>query len=142
MKTYNEKNKDILSKKRKLYYENKKDKIRSKQKEYYEANKNKIMPLQYQWCKDNREKSNAIKTKWKKRNPGKVRHYTALRRMRIKNQIPKNADLKEIKNFYQSCPTGMEVDHIIPVSKGGLHCISNLQYLTPEENRRKYNKIL
>jgi 5-methylcytosine-specific restriction endonuclease McrA len=35
-----------------------------------------------------------------------------------------------------------EVDHIIPISKGGKHSLSNLQYLTKEENRRKSNKII
>lgn len=34
-----------------------------------------------------------------------------------------------------------EVDHIIPLSKGGLHHPSNLQVLTAEENRKKSNKI-
>ena len=35
-----------------------------------------------------------------------------------------------------------EVDHIIPLSKGGLHHPSNLQVLTAEENRKKSNKII
>ena len=30
----------------------------------------------------------------------------------------------------------------IPISKGGLHTLSNLQYLTVTENRRKSNKII
>jgi 5-methylcytosine-specific restriction endonuclease McrA len=46
-----------------------------------------------------------------------------------------------IGKFYKNCPQGYEVDHIIPVSKGGRHMLSNLQYLTREENRRKSDKI-
>ncbi len=46
-----------------------------------------------------------------------------------------------IGKFYQNCPEGYEVDHIIPVSRGGLHTLSNLQYLTKDENRRKSNKL-
>lgn len=48
-----------------------------------------------------------------------------------------------IKAFYEKCPSGYEVDHIIPLTHplvSGLHCISNLQYLTTLENRRKFNK--
>ncbi len=30
-----------------------------------------------------------------------------------------------------------EVDHIIPISKGGLHHQDNLQILTQQENRKK-----
>ena len=59
-----------------------------------------------------------------------------------KNQTPPDADIKAIKEFYFNCPEGYEVDHIIPVSKGGLHTLSNLQYLTIAENRKKSNKIL
>jgi hypothetical protein len=34
------------------------------------------------------------------------------------------------------------VDHKIPISKGGLHCPSNLQHLPMPENRRKRAKLL
>ena len=44
---------------------------------------------------------------------------------------------KLIGDFYKNCPSGYEVDHIIPVSKGGKHKLSNLQYLTKENNRKK-----
>lgn len=46
-----------------------------------------------------------------------------------------------IQNFYNNCPEGYCVDHIIPISKGGKHTLTNLQYLTPEENFRKGNKL-
>lgn len=61
---------------------------------------------------------------------------------KLKNQTPKDVDVKGLQQFYLNCPDGYEVDHIIPISKGGLHCLSNLQYLTISENRRKSNKIL
>ena len=57
-------------------------------------------------------------------------------------RTPKWSDLDEIREFYKNCPDGYEVDHIIPVSKGGKHHEDNLQYLTAEENRKKGNKIL
>lgn len=59
-----------------------------------------------------------------------------------KNQTPENADIAGIKQFYLNCPDGYEVDHIIPISKGGQHTLENLQYLTISENRKKSNKIL
>ena len=59
-----------------------------------------------------------------------------------KNQTPNNENIKLLQEFYLNCPTGYEVDHIIPISKGGLHTLSNLQYLTITENRKKSNKIL
>jgi hypothetical protein len=59
-----------------------------------------------------------------------------------KNQTPSTVDVKALQQFYLNCPPGYEVDHIIPVSKGGLHTLENLQYLTISENRKKSNKIL
>lgn len=47
-----------------------------------------------------------------------------------------------IKEFYANCPKGYEVDHIYPISKGGWHVLSNLQYLPMSENRSKQDKIV
>lgn len=44
-------------------------------------------------------------------------------------------------DFYMKCPLGMEVDHIVPLSKGGTHTLQNIQYLTPYENKSKSNKV-
>ena len=62
--------------------------------------------------------------------------------MKKSNQTPLDADLEKIKEIYYNCPEGHEVDHIIPISKGGLHHQDNLQYLTISENRRKSNKLV
>ena len=51
------------------------------------------------------------------------------------------ADKESIKKMYENCPEGYEVDHIIPLSKDGLHHQDNLQYLTILENRRKGNRV-
>jgi len=60
---------------------------------------------------------------------------------RKKYNTPIGEDISQIKEFYKNCPEGYEVDHIIPLSKGGSHSLSNLQYLTVSENRKKSNKI-
>lgn len=60
---------------------------------------------------------------------------------RLRQQTPKWADKKVIRNFYKNRPPGYEVDHIIPISKGGLHVIENLQYLPKHENRSKGSKF-
>ena len=70
---------------------------------------------------------------------GKKNHHRNAYRARL--SIPCDADLVKLKEIYQNCPEGHEVDHIIPLSRGGLHHQDNLQYLTREQNRSKSNKI-
>jgi 5-methylcytosine-specific restriction endonuclease McrA len=71
------------------------------------------------------------------------------RRARIKNQLCETADFEKIKQIYAECrrlseETGIphEVDHIIPIAKGGLHHQDNLQILTRFQNRSKGDQIL
>jgi hypothetical protein len=56
---------------------------------------------------------------------------------------PKWVDTQLIVDIYMNCPTGMHVDHIVPVGGKdvcGLHVPWNLQYLPAEENMKKGNK--
>lgn len=97
---------------------------------------------------------------WREVNPEKAketrkRHYEANkhdyilrsrdRRDQISSAIPCWADMNAIKYFYSQCPKGYHVDHIVPLNGEtvcGLHVLYNLQYLTPEENIKKSNKLL
>ena len=106
---------------------------------------NMVIP-QNKWCSINchaesRKKyktdKERIDAKRKRSREVSMRYYA-----KRKYQTPHDADLTAIKEFYQNCPEGYEVDHIIPISKGGAHSIDNLQYLTSLENKRKSNKIL
>lgn len=71
-------------------------------------------------------------------NLAAVRRYQARRY----SQTPIDADQYQIREIYGHCPDGHEVDHVIPISKGGLHHQHNLQYLLMLDNRRKSNKII
>jgi len=93
-----------------------------------------------------RNKGQFIVRKRKKKSPEERRANKRESWMRYhskkKYQTPANEDIKQLQEFYRNCPKGYEVDHIIPISKGGLHSISNLQYLTVKENQQKSDKIL
>lgn len=49
------------------------------------------------------------------------------------------ANKEKILEFYKNRPEGYEVDHIIPLSRGGRHHEDNLQYLLKKDNRKKNN---
>jgi hypothetical protein len=63
------------------------------------------------------------------------------RRTLKSNQTPNNVNKKLMKAIYDNCPKGWHVDHIHPLSKGGLNEPNNLQYLTQEDNNRKSAKL-
>ena len=92
----------------------------------------------------NPEKVNATNDNWRQRNKGRVKSYWAKRRAVKLERTPAWADTKAISAFYEKCPKGYHVDHIIPLQGTtvcGLHVLENLQYLPARENQRKFNKL-
>ena len=79
------------------------------------------------------ERTSARRAGWKEHN--------AKYRAQLLSQTPSDIDRVAIREFYDQCPPGHEIDHIIPISKGGPHTLSNLQYLTIHDNRSKGAKI-
>lgn len=73
------------------------------------------------------------------------RFYRALYKASKLKRTPSWSDLSVIRSFYENCPEGYHVDHIIPLhgdSVSGLHVIENLQYLLAEDNLKKSNKYM
>jgi 5-methylcytosine-specific restriction endonuclease McrA len=147
---------------RKFYAANKK-KIAEKGKKYRLENREKEIERCRKYRKENPEKrriavknwqqNNAEKTKidsklWQLANPEKVRYYANLRRSRkVTNGIYEISD-KEIKRLYESpcfyCGSNqrIQLDHVIPISKGGHHSIGNLVPACQKCNASKHNKFL
>jgi 5-methylcytosine-specific restriction endonuclease McrA len=68
---------------------------------------------------------------------GKARRrvYAKQRRLGWKDCL--DEEIWKVREFYGNRPKGMVIDHIIPLSEGGKHELSNLQYLTPAQNSSK-----
>ena len=89
-----------------------------------------------------KDKAEKRQKNWRKNNPIKY-----IRQWCINNHkdiMPENANKRKIQVIYIKCyiktqRTGIphEVDHIIPIQKGGIHHEDNLQILTAEQNRIK-----
>jgi len=83
--------------------------------------------------------------KWKDNNELSVAANDGRSRaLRCGAVVPDNFELSSTVPFYEKArrltkETGVphEVDHIVPCSKGGLHCPTNLQVLTAVENNAK-----
>lgn len=72
--------------------------------------------------------------------PGRQSNYRATKEQRIVSWT----QVDEIKSFYNNCPAGHHVDHIVPLNGrlvSGLHVLENLQYLLASDNCSKSNKF-
>jgi 5-methylcytosine-specific restriction endonuclease McrA len=82
----------------------------------------------------------------RRKDISEIRKTVAFRQSRYRAKQYKalhpEADPIVIKQIYANCPVGYEVDHIIPLSRGGPHHEDNLQYLLKEDNRRKGNRVV
>jgi len=81
---------------------------------------------------------------WYDNNRGRWKTLMDRRDEDIKRRTPSWANLDKIEAFYDACPEGYTVDHIIPLRGklvSGFHIHTNLQYLTRSDNSKKHNKF-
>jgi hypothetical protein len=120
---------------------------KEKKHNYYLKNIEKLRFKNNQHYLNNKESYIQRAKSWKTNNLDKHALNEAKRREKIRLSTPKwlSAEQKnKIKRFYKERPIGMTVDHIIPIrgkDVSGLHVPWNLQYLTIQDNVKKFNKI-
>ena len=94
---------------------------------------------EYCWLKHHRIPDNIREEHFKAKNRYyAMRHYEKY--YDIKSQIVGNEEL--IKVIYLLCPKGFDVDHIIPISRGGKTHEDNLRYMWYKDNRYVKNNSL
>lgn len=117
-------------------------------KRWQEKNKEKAAHQRREWARKNKDKMNAYKIKWARNNRDKRTVWEAHRRaLKFRATVYlTTADKKEIENMYKLAQdktkdTGFQwhVDHIVPLTKGGLHKPTNLQVVPARWNIRKRN---
>lgn len=116
----------------------------------YQSNRDDILKKRSIYYQENREYILSFQKEWGKRNPHKINQQAAKRRAWKKKQTP---DLTKSQEEYIDylywlardlrAITGEDyhVDHIYPLSKGGLHHPDNLQILPSDLNLKKGSKV-
>lgn len=123
--------------------ENNRELYRAASRRRYSANPEAGRQRALEYRLQNPEKVKEMFKRWSTENPEKARERGARRRARIeKNGIFKILD-KEKKRlvsgpcFYCGAKGKMELDHVIPVARGGRHSIGNLVSACQKCNNRK-----
>lgn len=108
-------------------------------------NPNKTSSSSKKWKKKNLQKVRRIINTWNEKNRDKRRGYDNYRR--ALKQLSTIGNLEQISKIYSKCQKwrslgfDVEVDHKIPLSKGGSHVAENLQIIYQSENAQKRNSL-
>lgn len=129
------------------WYWNDPERARKKEREKYKRNPAKKIEAARRWQKANPEKVKAYRDQYK------VRNESRFRSLRLKT--PEINSLLQSKTFCVMCggDENLEIDHVIPRSRGGTNKVDNLQWLcrpcnaakgamTPDEFFAHLQKIL
>jgi 5-methylcytosine-specific restriction endonuclease McrA len=136
---------------RKSYQES----LNRNERRYYQRHKKEINERARLRRLKNPKRNYAGVKSWRARNPDKARRqarvYVGKRRARKQTNGPfERIDPSEVFNRdggrcgicgEQVDPTEFEVDHIVPISRGGTHELSNVQLAHRTCNRKKWNKL-
>jgi 5-methylcytosine-specific restriction endonuclease McrA len=114
-------------------------------KKYAEKNKEKVKVSQQKFKERNPNRAKQIKDEWRKRQPKEYfRLKSHRRRATVVGSVSKGIAKKLLELQKHRCAVckvkieeKYEIDHIVPLAKGGAHADDNLQLLCPFCNRSK-----
>lgn len=129
-------NREKLIQQGRARYAKKKEILNKRSREYKERNKDKISEYNRQYKINNREalRANEARRNARKRNAGG--NHTAA-------DVKQQYDSQQGKCYYCQIDVGntYEVDHFIPLSRGGSNSTDNIVIACPSCNARKANKL-
>lgn len=130
---------------RKEYRERNKESVAQGQRDNYLRNRDKRIATAGRWAKENKSIVNARGKVWRDKNKELMAFYQRQRRAKIKGNGIFKVTKKELIRLYGLpciyCGSNLnvEIDHVIPIDKGGNHGIGNLAPACMSCNRAKRN---
>lgn len=133
---------------RNKYRNNNLEATRKSQKEIYKKNKQSYIDRAAKWQKNNRDKVAIRNRKWRETNKELMAFYQRSRRAKILANTIYAVTAKDLQRLYsQPCiycgaNSQIEIDHVIPIARGGTHGIGNLISACQTCNRSKQDKFV
>jgi 5-methylcytosine-specific restriction endonuclease McrA len=131
-------------------YEKNKENVLARTGLYYQNNKEKYKTLIKEWAKQHPDKMYEYARKWRQKNPTVVAAWNRANHAKRQNSYGTHSHLDVLDRLkWQGGRCAVccgvlsgkfEVDHYIPLAKGGHNNPSNLQLLCKSCNRRKHAK--
>lgn len=145
--------KKILTKESTLRWSRRnREKLAKKSREYYSRNKEKCLHAGYAYYQKNKELFRARGKAWRKANPEVVvaqgaKKREILRKATTNNPVKRKDIYERDKGICWLCKkyisfNDFQTDHVIPLSKGGLHDPANIKVSCGPCNQRKFNRII
>ena len=156
-KAYREANKEKIAKDKKLWREKNQERNKEVTKQWRENNKEKFAGMKKKWNEENREKIKQTAKIYRHSNRGVCRITYSNRQNRLTLQRDNSMTKEIVAELFQKaklCPyCGIKMleksatkgelkslDHLIPISKGGLHAVHNVVICCHRCNTKKNNK--
>lgn len=150
-KVWREENKQRHLAVSKAYREANRKRLAEKAKEWSNRNKDRVRLTNKQWRESNRERVLSKRKAWEKANPERMVEQWRVKRVKKRKArillTPKEKEavllLEKTRRALQN-ETGImyHIDHILPISHGGIHHPVNLRILEGAENMSKKHMIL
>jgi 5-methylcytosine-specific restriction endonuclease McrA len=123
---------------------------KAKARQYYEKNKSRITEVNALWKSKNVERMKSYIKEYRREHSAALTLYVNNRRSKIKSLGTINIEEWELlfNKFENKClwcgksDIKLTIDHVIPITKGGLNLISNIQPLCSRCNSKKNNKTI
>jgi 5-methylcytosine-specific restriction endonuclease McrA len=145
---FKERNPDAASEASKKHYSKNTEKLKAKSNAWRASNREESRRHRRESYYRHRDKNLELMHRWQSENMGKVLDYQHARRAKKEaNGIYKILD-KELQRIlngscnYCGSKESIEIDHVIPISRGGSHGIGNLQPLCKKCNRSKSSRLM
>lgn len=150
MRKWREKNPEKPKEQCKKWREKNRQRHRELTKKWKSENQDRAKQNYKNWAKRNKEYVLKKHKEWCNKNKDKISNWKGARRAKERKSLLSCSanDIKLVNEIYKLCKrvskcTGIkhEVDHIIPISKGGPHIPTNLQVIPSYFNRCKGAKL-